>query len=153
MKKWQVRQQIYQQIFSDEGFGDDLKDQKIIEEWEPSKIIQRALEYPRIQRDHLYYPAKSYAVAITYALLLAKHFGEDFYEVLKNESLLGANDPYFVTYEKSQDIYDAILADFPRDAVDSPQNFSLDFQKTCHYFYLEFLLDEKTSIYAPADGP
>ena len=63
------------------------------EEWESEKIVQRAIEYPTIQSVKLFYPGKSYAVALIFAKLLELHFNEDFYTALDDPMLLLGNDP------------------------------------------------------------
>lgn len=150
MNEWKLRQHIFHKVFTPEEMGDDLKKEVVIENWQPEKIVEDALRYLTKQSQELYYPGKSYAVAIVYALLLEKEFGPNHIESLNDPDLLFGNDPYFVPYSKSPDIYQNILDSFPRELIDNPYNGSENFQKTHEYFYLEFLLHEKTSIYAPS---
>lgn len=150
MKEWQIRHQIFHKMFKDMDLGDDLSKETIIEEHEPDKIVARALDYPIRQTKELYYPGKSYCVAIIFAKLIAKHFNEDFYELLNHEDLLYKNDPYFIPYHQARDIYDQIIAKFPWDFLEDHTLGSPNFQKTCDYFYKEFLLHEDTKIFAPS---
>jgi hypothetical protein len=150
MKEWQIRNQTFKMLFSDTDLGDRLENEVIVEQYLPEQIIEKALEYPRSDAQELYYPAKSYAVAIIFALLLKQEFKEDIYVALSDPYLLNGDDPYFKTYVESKDIYDAILARFPMDCVLKPDQYSQNFQKTCKYFYMQFLLSNEMKIYAPA---
>lgn len=143
-----IRQEIFHRMLTYEEMGDSLSNETILEEYGPEDIVIRALQYISENSSILYYPGKSYAVAVTYALLLHKEFQEDVLGVLDEKNLLFGNDPYFKRYSDSKEIYDQILAKFPLDCINEPANFSLNFQKTHQYFYMEFLLHEKTMIYA-----
>ena len=81
----------------------------------------------------LIYPAKSYFVAIIYAKLLEQYFDDDFYACLNDETLL-PDDYFFVPYNKSRKIYDAVLA-----KIGDPLSYKAA-QKTKEYFYQEFLV-------------
>jgi hypothetical protein len=73
------------------------------------EVVKYALQYFQTKEIGWIYPSKSYVVAICYAKWLSEDFGEDFYELLNDEELLAGNDPYFVTYKKSKDLYDEII--------------------------------------------
>lgn len=150
MKEWQIRHKIFHQVLSHLDMGDDLSKETIIEEHDQQSIIKRATEYPRIQTKELYYPGKSYAVAIIFAKLLEIHFGEDFFESLSHEQLLYENDPYFCTYPEDKETYDQIINNFPFEFITKPSLGSKNFQKTCEYFMKEFLLHDETKIYLPS---
>jgi hypothetical protein len=150
MKEWQIRNQTFKMLFSGTDLGDRLENEIVVEDFSNESIIEKALEYPVSSATELYYPAKSYAVAIIFALLLKKEFGEDIYFSLSDPELLNGDDPYFKTYSESKDIYDKILARFPMDCVLSPERYSKNFQKTCDYFYMQFLLSDEMKAYAPA---
>jgi hypothetical protein len=80
------------------------------------------------------YPAKSYFVAIIYALCLEKYFGNDFINYLKKSDLLD-NDQFFKSYNETPVIYDEILSD-----IDYTTILGLDTTKiTQEYFKKEFL--------------
>jgi len=149
MKNWHLRHKIFYSIFKDKDFGDDLSKYSIVTEKNPDLIIKRALQYPVLQTDELYYPGKSYAAAVVYAKLLEKEFGENFYQSLDDPQLLYLNDPYFKRYSESKDIYDVIIEHFPFELLspDSPKIPNLI--KTIDYFYKEFLLHPETNMYAP----
>lgn len=149
MKNWQIRHKIFHQIFKNMDLGDDLSKETIIIENDRESIIKRAIAYPVLQTKELYYPGKSYAVAITFAKLLEKEFGEDFFESLNHPDLLYENDPYFKPYSEDKDIYDAILINFPFEVFGNSDLRSENFSRTMDYFYKEFLLHEETKLYAP----
>lgn len=150
MKEWKLRQKIYHAMHNFEEFSDDFSKMNIIENFEKNFIIEKALSYPTIQSDLLYYPAKSYSVAITYAYLLEKEFNEKMLEVLDDTELLFNNDPYFKRYSDEKETYDYILSNFPFHVIGDSQKCSEDFIKTIEYFYKEFLLHEDTKIYSPS---
>jgi hypothetical protein len=147
-RDWKLRQQIFHKIFSSEEIGDDLKNEIIVEKWNHDEIVAHSIDYLFSDSEVLYYPAKSYAVAVTYAMLLQKEFGEDVIACLCDKELLYNNDPYFKTYDEQKDLYEEILQKFPREAISHPERYSANFQKTHEYFYLEFLLHERTKVYA-----
>ena len=149
MKEWHMRHKIFHQVFKDTDMGDDLSKETIIEEFDKDSIIKRALEYPTVQTKELFYPGKSYAVAITFAKLLSKNFDVKFYEALDDSLLLYGNDPYFVRYSEDKETYDKILENFPTTLFKTLDKCSDNYKKTIDYFYKEFLLHEDTRMYAP----
>ena len=150
MREWKLRQKIYHAMHNFEEFSDDFSKMQIIENFEENFLIEKALDYPKIQSNFLYYPAKSYAVAITYAYLLEKEFNEKMLECLDDSDLLFNNDPYFKKYSEDKNTYDNILPKFPFYLIGNSKECSEDFNKTVEYFYKEFLLHEDTKIYAPS---
>lgn len=151
MKDWHVHHRIFHQIFKDTDMGDDLSKEIIIEEYTDESKIKRALEYPVIQTKELYYPGKSYAVAITFAHLLNKEFDEEFYESLDDGLLLYENDPYFVRYSDDKYVYDQIIKKFPFHVIET-RDCSNNYKKTIEYFYKEMLLHDDTKMYAPSNS-
>jgi hypothetical protein len=133
---------------SPDQIGDDLQNEIIIEEWDESMIVQRALEYPVKQTKELYYPAKSYAIGLIYSLLLVKHFGGELLTYLDDPLLLFGNDPYFKPYRQNKSVYDELIEKFPPEAIHRPRQFAENFQKTVDYFYKEFLLEQGDEIHA-----
>ncbi len=151
MKEWQIRQQLFHQIYQGMDLGDDLSEEEIIEEFESEKIIQRALSYPIKQTKELYYPGKAYAIGIIFAKLIEHHFNEDFYECLNNENLLYGNDPYFKKYEDDKDTYDKIIENFPFDILfNEDLECSENFLRTYDYFLREFLLHDDNKHLLPS---
>lgn len=95
----------------------------------------------------LKFPAKSFAVAIIYAHLLAKYFEQDFVEALSDSDLFMGNDKFFHPYTQNSEI-DAIYHDVfsflsLKDLWDFEASEVSCVQKTVHYFKLEFLLTEE----------
>ena len=151
MKEWHVRHKVFHQMFKNIDLGDDLSKETIIKEKEDRDIIKRAVEYFSRQSKNLYYPGKSYAVGIIYAKLLEKNFDENFYESLNDKLLLYENDPYFIPYSEAKDIYDEILKKIDWEYFNFPEKASPNFNKTCEYFYKEFLLHDDTKMFTPVD--
>lgn len=149
MKEWKIRQKVYHSLNSAEEIGDSLLKETIVEEFDKEKIVCRALEYPASSSKELYYPGKSFCIAVAYAALLEKHFNEPFYEALNDVDLLYGNDPYFQTYSMAQELYDLIIERFPFELIERPENAGPHFYKTIQYFYKEFLLDNEGKSYAP----
>jgi hypothetical protein len=48
-------------------------------------------------------------VAIVYATLIEKIYGEDFYDTLNDENLFLGNDNFFQPYLQDSDVYDKII--------------------------------------------
>ena len=131
--------------------GDSLEKETIIEEWDPKVIIKRAKDYYKKQTKELYYPAKSYAIAVTYAFLLQKHFGGWVQDYLKDPELLGGNDPYFVPFSKENfNIYNPIILTYFEALKDTDKHCE-NFKKTLDYFYKEFLLHDETRHLLPPE--
>ncbi|RLA63445.1 MAG: hypothetical protein DRQ88_12415 [Epsilonproteobacteria bacterium] len=140
MKEWKTRQELYHRMFTDHS---DVFTQFEIElNYDKDTIIKRALEYPTVQSELLYYPAKSYAVGIIFAHKISEKFNEDFYETLNDPDLLYKNDPYFVPYQSDKSTYDRIISEFPLSSLDQLSTPNL--VKTLEYFEKEFLFHKKT---------
>jgi len=132
MKEWKIRQDIFHRL--NKNHDDDLKLHNIVID---DNIVESSIKYFTTTELGWVYPAKSYVVGICYARWISKYFGENFYEVLNDPSLLFNNDPYFVTYENGKDIYDGIL-----------KIIGLDFDETLgivpdikEYFMEEFMVN------------
>jgi hypothetical protein len=104
MNEWKIKQEIYHRL--NKNFDDDLKNFKI--EFKED-IVKYALEYFKTDKIGWIYPSKSYVVAICYAKWISQDFNENFYDLLNDKDLLAGNDPYFVTYNSSKNIYDEII--------------------------------------------
>jgi hypothetical protein len=104
MKEWKVKQKIYHKL--NKNFDDDIKNFNIEINQE---VVKYAIKYFNSKEIGWVYPSKSYVVALCYAKWISEDFGEDFYDLLNDEELLAGNDPYFVTYKKSKEIYDEII--------------------------------------------
>lgn len=97
-----------------------------------TKLIKQIVNFFKIE-SQLIYPAKSYFVAIIYAKCLEKYFKQDFYQSLDDIELL-PDDPDFIPYSMSKDIYDIVL----REIGDIWKYKSIE--KTVNYFKQEFLI-------------
>ncbi len=77
-------------------------------------LIQEILDYFSKPVEELYYPAKSYAVAIIYAHLLEFYFGQNFWQSLSDSELFQRSAPFFLPYSHSKEItrvYDLALTE------------------------------------------
>lgn len=88
----------------------------------------------------LVYPAKSYYVAIVYAWLLNKYFGEDIKVALNYDDLLNYDDQFFVKYSNNKELYDKLLDTIIEKLDKGDYNNSI--KKTVGYFNKEFLINE-----------
>ncbi|TFG94183.1 hypothetical protein E4H12_15630 [Candidatus Thorarchaeota archaeon] len=143
MKEWKLRQQITHKLHK----HDDLIENEEVIVTDRASI--RTLDFAHdvlmyfVQEGDgkLYYPQKSYAVALIYARLLEKYFGEQFYDALNDPELL-ISDLYFVPYNEDREAYDDIIgaANYWKlwDFESNPISYV---QSTVHYFKQEFLLD------------
>jgi len=148
MVDWKIRSKIYHAMTPDTG--DSLEKETIIDEWDPEVIAERAKVYWKKQTKELYYPAKSYAIAVTYAFLLQKYFGGWVQDYLKDPELLAGNDPYFKPFcDENYRIYNEIIPTYFM-ALREPEKHCENFKKTIEYFEKEFLLHDETRHLLPA---
>jgi hypothetical protein len=129
-----LRQQVFYLLKRD--FDDDLANFDI-EVVEGLDIVKCAIQYFNDTELGWVYPSKSYVVAICYSKWISKIWDEDFYKILNDPELLYNNDPYFVPYENSKEIYDAIISSVGLD-FDETLGIIPDVKK---YFLEEFMLD------------
>lgn len=106
MKVWKLNQHHFNMVF-----GDITEPRSKVIKTISSKdeIVYQAIRYFNTRDPVLYYPSKSYSVAIIYSRLLELHFNENFYECLDDPVLLYGNDDYFRPYSQSKDIYDEVI--------------------------------------------
>jgi putative AlgH/UPF0301 family transcriptional regulator len=104
MKNWKIVQDLYHKLNTEHT--DDLNQVNIRFS---EDVVYDALLHFTNYVDEWIYPAKSYFVAICYASWIASDFNEDFYDLLNDKMLLAGNDPYFIEYSKSKEIYDSII--------------------------------------------
>jgi hypothetical protein len=148
MKEWKYRRNIfYSMLPPDHKHGDEpeLFNGIVHKNFTKTNIIQDAINYITIHRDDLYYPGKSFAVAIMYASWIEDEFaGEDLYTLLDDPDLLPGDD-YFVPYSQAKDIYDSIIEFIDNNMnCDIPNDVQLPYvEMTKHYFEKEFMLDEE----------
>jgi len=135
MKEWRYRRLLFNLVSSDYE-----NTETIVEQTDERKIVDKAVKYFQEDsgEDKLYYPSKSYAVAIIYAKLLSEYFDENFYSYLKKIDLLD-RDKYFRSYKTTPEIYESILDQIDINNLD----YSLpDMAATKRYFQEEFLLND-----------
>lgn len=85
----------------------------------------------------LIYPSKYIFCNIVYSYYLAKYFGEDLKERLKDPNTL-EDSPMYYTYVDNPKVYDRIL----EKVLPNIEQYD-SIQKTLGYFYQEFLIEEK----------
>jgi hypothetical protein len=91
-------------------------------------------------KSELLYPAKSYYVAIIYAWLLNKYFGEDIRIALNYADLLNYDDMYFVRYDDNKDLYDRLIEKVIENLEKGVYDSSIE--ETRSYFNKEFIINE-----------
>ncbi len=144
--EWQFRRETFYAL-NGRQFTDspefNTENLTIVERWNPEDIVADALNYAIIHTDEMYYPGKSYMIAVQYASWIQDHFGGELLDLLDNPLLL-PDDPYFLVYSQSKEIYDQILefTDTYGKDVDIPTHLPY-LQKTYEYFLQEFMLDDK----------
>jgi hypothetical protein len=104
MNEWKIRQEIYHRTQG--SFNDDMNNFNWILS---DDIIENAIKYFKTTDIGWIWPAKSYMVGICYAKWLSVEFGGHPLDYLNDPEMLYNNDPYFVTYNESKEIYDKIL--------------------------------------------
>ncbi len=106
------------------------------------ELIGHITAYFRVEQKDLIYPAKSYCVAIIYALLLEEYFGEDFYHTLNDPELFQNTDQYFLPYSQNKEIYDQVLLQLKEEGTFPQLNLELDqVQTTVNCFKDEFFVN------------
>lgn len=139
MEDWKIRRQLYYSHKTD--FSDDWKhfeNRIVVRNY---KVADDALLYLTKQQDQLYYPGKTYAIAVAYACWLKKEFGGLLINYLKDPDLL-FDDPYFIPYKSDPKTYDLILTHLDFSKLLNVDQKLKDLQLTRRYFHQEFLLDE-----------
>lgn len=128
-KEWKMWQEVYNNLVTDHT--DDRKYHRF--EYNEERV-ENAFFYLNEKADYGIYPAKSRMIAIIYATMLEKVYGEDFYEVLNDPDLLFGQDDFFTPYLKDSDTYDAIIARLK----EIPNWLEMGWApKTVEYFYME----------------
>lgn len=132
-QNWKARQKAYHSTRRE--FDDSIENHDVCLLTSDTEIVEKALEYFYKDSEVLYYPSKSYSVALIYSHLLSQYFDVDAVEVLNDPELLFNNDPYFKPYSESPHIYDRIIAKLPRFFWTSETK---SVKKTLQCFYEEF---------------
>lgn len=143
MKDWKVRQLLTHKL----NKHDDLIENMQVCVWNKDELRPIDFEHDVFlyfvdEGDGiLHYPHKSYAVAIIYASLLEKYFGEQFYDALNDPALL-LSDKFFVTYNEDRTTYNSVISMLTYwDKWDFEANPISSVQATVRYFKKEFVLD------------
>ena len=148
-KEWKYRRACFYSTRNDQDFDDYLNedDIEIIERFDDEDIMEDAILYLTTHREALYYPGKSFAIAVIYANKINEHFGDDVRETLKDPDLL-FDDPYFEPYnENTEDIYEEILGKLG-DGVGFEVDENLPYlQRTLDYCEQELMLNEDTKLF------
>ena len=131
MHEWKIRQEVYHKMYTE--YSDDLNKVDIVI---TDHIVEDALKHFNERVDQWIYPSKSYFVAICYAHWLSLDFNENFMDLLNDPMLLAGNDPYFLPYNESKEIYDSIL-----ENVKFPLEMNGMVPDVNQYYREEFLFD------------
>jgi hypothetical protein len=134
-KEWKVLQEIYHRMTEEHSDASENFDML----YRPDTIIKDCKRYIDTKDLIWFYPAKSYIVAICYASWLAQDFDEDFYSLLNDPDLLYGNDPYFITYNNSVDMYDKVIK-----LLGAPNPLGGVVPDIRCYYENEFMLNTKT---------
>ena len=128
-KIWKVYQNIYNNTITEHS--DDTKNYEIVIS---NELVDNALFYLKEKSNISIYPAKSYIVAIIYATMINKIYGDDIYEVLNDPDLFLGQDPHYRTYSEDSSTYDQIFSKLK----DMDNWLEMGWSpKTVEYFYLE----------------
>jgi len=153
MKEWQIRQQYYYSQNPDPGdlFFTDEKLAALEGQSVTVDNVGRALDDADFEAEIISYftvswnewihqPQKSFAVALVYAKLLEKYFGEDFYVTLDTPNLL-LGDPFFRSLSEARGCYQSLIDTLTAHELwDFEDNPLSQVQATVTYFKKEFLL-------------
>lgn len=115
MKEYTFRRLNFYALKENFDFPDEHKNFPI--RCVPETTIEDAVLYLKTGETFLRFPGAARAVAIAAADLVSREFGEDFYEVLNDPSLMNNNDPYFVKYSDAKDVYDEIIKQCARELI------------------------------------
>ena len=117
MQDWKLNQEIYHRLTPP---GDFIESKQVVyhDELDTLEFCSRYFVYP--DDGVLYYPAKSYCVALIYSILLSTYFGGTPIQYLKDPALLYGNDSQFKPYQPdTSEIYDTMLATLTSDSIET----------------------------------
>lgn len=101
---YKEHQILYSQLVTDHQ--DDFDHMEWVEEEE---LVENALLYFKERCWPLVYPAKSYSVAVIYAILIEEHYNIPVRETLNDPDLFLGNDDFFTIYSEDPETYESIL--------------------------------------------
>lgn len=131
-KEWKEWQKLYNSMVTEHSDAAFLHKREICNDRE--KFVENALFYIEQKADYGIYPAKSYVVAIIFATMINKVYGDDFYETLDDPDLLYGQDDFFVPYRQDPEMYDRIIEALTAIPNWIEQGWA---PKTVEYFNLE----------------
>lgn len=137
MKEWQIRQEVYHRTHDVLDFHAD-GEEVIHKEEQLVELVAAYFIQP--WPDQLLYPAKTYAVAVIYAVLISHYFGDDVLEALNCPSLLYNNDHHFVTYDQNPSVYDQIIQNVSAQSLLTSHLPQV--RTTVEAFHQEFLIPQ-----------
>lgn len=106
MQDWKINQLIFEAIgIKDDILGVHISNDKILHS--KTNLIE-TIDKQFYDLEYIFLPAKSYCVALVYAVELSKDFGGNPVDYLKDQTLL-LNDIYFVPYDQDPSTYDIFL--------------------------------------------
>lgn len=103
-KIWKQWQAIYNSLVTEHTDDASLHTRRY-----SALTVENVLFYIQKRANYGIYPAKSYMIAIIYATMINKVYGEDFYETLDDPELLNGQDDFFVPYSKNKEFYDEVI--------------------------------------------
>jgi hypothetical protein len=131
MTNWKINQRIFKALgVKKDILGIDIPDNKIRPVIGP---LYPAIVNQFYDLEDIYVPAKSYCVAVVYAIELANDFGGSVLDYLNDVDLL-LDDKYYVPYTKDPHTYDSLLSD--RAWIKSPM-----YNRIYEYYKKEMLLE------------
>jgi hypothetical protein len=147
MQEHKIRQAIYHKISKIDDLLVDVEEKEpvvYLENETEEETVGTVVRYFNEEVKELIYPAKPFVVALVYACLLEKHFGEPFYESLSDPDLLHGNDKHFKPYLDSKKIYDEVVCELSEQlewVISEPERLPTQIRSTIQYFRKEFLID------------
>lgn len=134
-----------------DGFSDDFAGNTVPVVESFSTIVEDATRYLTVHREEMFYPGKSYAIALCYAHWLSQLGAGGMLGILSDPSLLNGDDPYFVPLGDAHidDIYIKIIesTELP-DLFDDLSHLPY-LEMTRNYFMDEFLLGTDSLVSYP----
>jgi hypothetical protein len=129
MREWKLFQELYHSLVTEHTDAGHLHKREMSDD-----KVTAALNYVREKADVGTYPGKSYIVAIIYATMINKVYGDDFLQTLNDPDLLYGQDDFFVPYSQDKQAYDSILEELKSIPNWIEGGWA---PKTVEYFYLE----------------
>lgn len=137
------RQKIYLTFNRREKFANLPVEVK--EDASPPELVEDIVDYFTRPQDRLVYPAKAYAVAIIYSLLLEKLFALPFQESLGDKDLFQGTDRFYKSAREDRGVYAVALERLDFLTPEWLENCSLpQVRATIECFHQEFYTNLKS---------